>query len=149
MLVDSLIMFFYGDGQLGGQKTAERGPEYYVEIQAKRQLRGGGRPKNPPVASHAGTIKISGREIACAVLTDGKRLLTQDTFLSAIGRSPKGKGGQVVTSPDGLPPFVAAENLKPFISPELRAATVPFIYRTPGGASVYGRIPSQGTGSVG
>jgi len=125
-------------GKLGGQKTAERGAEYYAEIQARRQTRAGGRPKNPPVASHAGTLKIAGREIACAVLADGKRVLTQDAFLSAIGRSPKGKGGQIVTSADGLPPFVAAENLRPFISEELKQATAPYIYRTPSGSNAYG-----------
>ena len=125
-------------GRRGGKKTAEKGPEYFATIQAKRQIKAGGRPKNPPIASYAGTIQIAGQEIACAVLPDGKRVLTQDTFLSAIGRSPKGKGGQVVTSPDGLPPFLAAENLRSFISNELRQSTVPYIYRTPGGSNAYG-----------
>lgn len=125
-------------GKLGGQRTAERGPEYYALIQASRSERKGGRPKNPPLASYAGTLEIAGQVIACAVLPDGKRVITQDTFLSAIGRSPKGKGGQVISSPDGLPPFLAAETLRPFISQELREATVPHIYRTPSGSNAYG-----------
>jgi hypothetical protein len=125
-------------GRLGGQKTAKRGPEYYAEIQARRKERKGGRPKNPPVATHDGTIEIAGRKIACAVLPDGKRVLTQETFLSAIGRSRKGKGGQIVSSPDGLPPFLAAENLRPFISGELRQATAPYFFRSLGGADAYG-----------
>jgi hypothetical protein len=125
-------------GKLGGQKTAERGPEYYAEIQAQRKERKGGRPKNPPVATHDGTIEIAGRTIACAVLADGKRVLTQETFLSAIGRSRKGKGGQIVASPDGFPPFLAAENLRPFISEELREATAPYIYRSRSGRNAYG-----------
>lgn len=32
-------------GRLGGLKTAERGPEYYRGIAAKRTTRAGGRPK--------------------------------------------------------------------------------------------------------
>src|ERR1039458_7892822 len=125
-------------GKLGGKKTAERGPEYYAEINAKRMERKGGRPRNPPAATHAGTLEIAGRKIACAVLADGKRVLIQETFLSAIGRSRKGKGGQIVTSPDGLPPFLAAENLRTFVSDELRQATVPYVYRSVGGANAYG-----------
>lgn len=125
-------------GRRGGKKTAERGPEYYVAIQAKREKRAGGRPKSPPVALHDGTIEIAGRRIACAVLPDGKRVLTQETFLTAIGRSLKGKGGQIISSPDGLPPFLAAENLRPFIPNELREATVPYVFKTVSGGSAYG-----------
>ena len=32
-------------GQRGGQKTAERGPEYFRQIAAKRKKHAGGRPK--------------------------------------------------------------------------------------------------------
>ena len=33
-------------GQRGGQKTAERGSEYFRQIAAKRKTRSGGRPKS-------------------------------------------------------------------------------------------------------
>lgn len=125
-------------GKLGGQKTAERGSEYYAEINAQRRERKGGRPRNPPAATHDGTLEIAGRKIACAVLANGTRVLSQETFLSAIGRSRKGKGGQIVASPDGLPPFLAAENLRSFVSEELRQATVPYIYRSLRGNNAYG-----------
>jgi hypothetical protein len=32
-------------GRLGGKKTAERGPDYYRNLQAKRKKRAGGRPR--------------------------------------------------------------------------------------------------------
>lgn len=32
-------------GKLGGQKTAERGPEYFRQIAAMRKTRSGGRPR--------------------------------------------------------------------------------------------------------
>src|SRR5437868_6102511 len=47
------------------------------------------------------------------------------------GPSPKQKGGQGVVSPDGLPPFLASDNLKPFVSEDLKRATVPVVFRSP------------------
>lgn len=37
-------------GSLGGRKTAQRGPDYYRKLQAKRKIHAGGRPKKvqPP-----------------------------------------------------------------------------------------------------
>lgn len=34
-------------GQRGGQKTAERGPDYFKKIAAMRKTKAGGRPKRP------------------------------------------------------------------------------------------------------
>jgi P63C domain len=84
-----------------------------------------------PEAAHTGVLSIAGRDIACAVLEDGRRVLTQESFLLAIGRSRKGKGGQSLTSPDGLPPFLAPDNLKPFITDDLKRATAPILFRSP------------------
>ena len=47
-LVDDLIALpsiAVSLGQRGGQKTAERGSEYFRQIAAKRKTRAGGRPK--------------------------------------------------------------------------------------------------------
>jgi P63C domain len=93
---------------------------------------------NAPRATHAGELQIAGRTFQCAVLEDGRRVLTQETFLTAIGRSRKGKGGQAFSSPDGLPPFVAADSLKPFVTEDLKRATVPIVYRTPSGNRAFG-----------
>jgi hypothetical protein len=84
-----------------------------------------------PVASHTGEFTLAGRTIACAVLETGQRVLTQEAFMVAIGRSPKQKGGQSLISPDGLPPFLSSDNLKPFISDDLKQATVPVVFRSP------------------
>jgi len=32
-------------GRIGGTRTAQRGPEYFKEIQAMRKTKGGGRPR--------------------------------------------------------------------------------------------------------
>jgi hypothetical protein len=54
--------------------------------------------------------------------------LTQESFLAAIGRAAKAKAGTGSTElVDGLPPFLVANNLKPFITEELRQSTEPII----------------------
>lgn len=103
-------------------------------VEARREKAGQGTPK----ATHTGILEIAGAEIECAVLETGKRVLTTETFLTAIGRSPKGKGGQVVSGPDGLPPFLSATALKPFMDKELVAPTVPVVYKTLGGGRAVG-----------
>src|SRR4051812_1652929 len=47
-----------------------------------------------PRAVAEGEIDFAGRRIACAVLDTKLRLLTQQTFLTTLGRAPKAKGGQ-------------------------------------------------------
>lgn len=84
-----------------------------------------------PRAQYPGEIIITGRHIACAVLETGKRLITQESFLDAIGRAKRPKAGTgIMSSVDGMPPFLSAENLKPFISDELRQSTTPIFFRT-------------------
>jgi hypothetical protein len=68
-------------------------------------------------------------------------LLTQETFLTTLGRAPKAKGGhgsQQAIRVGGLPPFLAAENLTPFISDDLRQAAMPVVFRTKRGNKAYG-----------
>lgn len=92
-----------------------------------------------PRATHEGILAIGGDEIPCAVLENGVRVLTQESFLLAIGRAGKAKGGQGSTAMvDGLPPFLAAENLNRFITAELRGATNPEIYRSLTGQKAFG-----------
>jgi hypothetical protein len=64
------------------------------------------------VATHSGTLRIGDREINCAVLEDGTRVVTQATLLTALGRHGRAKheaGGAVLF----------AANLMPFVSPAL------------------------------
>lgn len=92
---------------------------------------------NLPKATHIGTLNIGDTEIRCAVLSDGTRLLTQEGFLGALGRSTKPKGrSQQVT--DGLPPFLATKSLKPLISEEIVSTTVPIVFITPTGGKALG-----------
>jgi len=38
-------------GKKGGKRTAERGPEYFRKLQAKRKTRAGGRPRKQSTKS--------------------------------------------------------------------------------------------------
>ena len=92
-----------------------------------------------PQATHSGELVIGGRRIACAVLQNGKRVLTQETFLTAIGRAAKAKAGTgSLKLIDGLPPFLVAENLRPFVSDELKQSTTPIVFRTVKGGRAFG-----------
>ena len=91
-----------------------------------------------PKATHTGQLQIAGRTLNCAVLETGKRLLTQETFLTAIGRAGKAKGKTGSFAVDGLPPFLSAENLKPFISDDLRESTTPIFCKNENGIRLAG-----------
>lgn len=79
-----------------------------------------------PRAIAEGTLIIGDLRISCAVLddADNTRVLTQEGFLTAIGRAGKAKGGEGATV-DGMPAFLRAKNLEPFISNDLVASTTP------------------------
>jgi hypothetical protein len=83
-----------------------------------------------PQASHEGKFNIGDAQISAAVLPNGQRLLTQATFLRALGRSRSPKAGTgVLTTVDGIPFFLQAEVLKPFITPDLLMSTTPLFFR--------------------
>jgi hypothetical protein len=92
-----------------------------------------------PQATHEGAFQIGDSSIAAAVLPDGKRLLTQASFLRALGRSRSPKAGTgVLTTVDGIPFFLQAEVLKPHINNELLVSTAPIFFRDKSGKKSVG-----------
>lgn len=81
-----------------------------------------------PQATHAGVVELGGAKVACAVLDNGLRVLTQDGFLRALGRT--GNPTKEASSFLELPSWLDADNLKPFITNELREVFRPFSFRT-------------------
>jgi hypothetical protein len=81
-----------------------------------------------PWAVAEGELEFLDRVIPCAVLDNGMRVLTQQGVLLALGRARAAKGGQGATK-EGLPAFLRASNLRPFISDDLIRATRPIIYK--------------------
>lgn len=96
--------------------------------------------KGLPKAIAEGTIVIGDLQITCAVLDDelNTRVLTQEGFLTAIGRAGKAKGGEGA-SVDGLPAFLRAANLNDFISNDLIASTIPIEFVPLRGPGYQGR----------
>ena len=96
-----------------------------------------------PIAPYEGTFNINGTEIIAAVLLapDGKetRVILQSTFLRALGRSRSPKAGTgILSSVDGLPFFLQAEALKPFIDNDLIESTKPVFFRYKNGRKAVG-----------
>lgn len=89
---------------------------------------------NLPVAKYEGRFNVGSSELSCAVLPDGKRVINQATFLTALGRSRSPKAGTgVLSTVDDLPFFLQAKALQSFISDELRETTPPILYVTKSG----------------
>lgn len=94
--------------------------------------------KGMPRAIAEGNLIIGSLTIACAVLEDETRVLTQEGFLTAIGRAGKAKGGEGAAV-DGKPAFLRAKNLEPFISNDLIASTTPLEFIPLRGPGYQGR----------
>lgn len=125
-------------GKLGGKKTAERGPEYYAEINARRKVKAGGRPRLPSIAHNEGILKIGDLEFECAVLPGGIRVLSRTGFLKALGRTGKAKGGRKFDQEFKVPVFLSAANLKPFIPSDLLENSTPIPFRMQNGTEAMG-----------
>lgn len=67
-----------------------------------------------PTRIYTGVVNIGGKELSCAVLNDGTRLLTAASVFKAFDRPRRGKRGVDQDRPN-LPSFMDANNLKPFI----------------------------------
>jgi hypothetical protein len=91
---------------------------------------------NLPRAIRSGILTINEVSLACANLDNGIRILTQSTFLTAIGRSKSNRGGTGLT--EGMPPFLAAENLWPYVDREMLKYTSPIKYRSEAGFISFG-----------
>jgi hypothetical protein len=88
-------------------------------------------------APNHGELVIGSTSIKCAVTEDGTRLINQQTFLTALGRAPKAKGGTGVRA-NMVPAFLSAANLRPYLSDELQELAEPILYAPPGGGRAYG-----------
>lgn len=88
-------------------------------------------------APYSGTIVIGDFEIKCAVTTDGTRLINQNTFLRALGRDPRPKGG-TGSQTSVVPAVLSAKNLQPFVSDKLREMSEPVEYRPEAGGTAQG-----------
>lgn len=73
-------------------------------------------------ATHRGVLRIGAVEIPCAVLKDGRRVLSENGIANALGgRSGSAKRLKTEAASEGahLPVFLASRSLLPYISKEL------------------------------
>lgn len=73
--------------------------------------------------THKGTLEIGGRTIACAVLSNGQRIITQTALFDAFDRPRKGE-----KRIEGVPSIIGAKNLIPYITDELKEKAEPVNY---------------------
>lgn len=80
-------------------------------------------------SEHFNDLSIGGSVFKAAVLEDGRRVLTRATFVRAIGRKGKAKGGRAYDDEFKLPVFLTAKNLNPFIPDDLQENSSPIIFK--------------------
>ena len=91
----------------------------------------------PVVAGSADRpLTVGDVDIECYVLEDGTRLITQASFMRAIGRTRFPSGGRA--GDDELPLFLRSQSLRPFITKEIIDASQPVLFQRPGGGRAYG-----------
>ncbi len=125
---------------IGGlARAAALNPEERKAIARKAaKARWGAASDSIPQATHEGVVKIGDAEIPCAVLNDGRRLITQSGFMVALGRARQAKGRQHYDGDVNMPAFLTAKNLKPFIHSDLAVTSSQVEFKTVGGTKAFG-----------
>lgn len=108
----------------GGKARAKKlSPEERSEIARRaveaRWEKAGKNRKEILRATHQGILKIGEKEMLCAVLNDGTRIISRNAIFRAFGRTKRGRKKNEIRVPN-MPSFIDANNLQPFISEELR-----------------------------
>ncbi len=84
-------------------------------------------------ATHRGYIEIGNVKIPCAILENGKRVISQTGLFTAFKRPRKGEVRQ-----EGLPSIIGANNLIAFVGEELREKSQSIPYYHSNGKTAYG-----------
>lgn len=118
--------------------TEERKALSEKMVAAKKEL------ASLPRATHTGTLRLIDREIPCAVLEDGTRLLTQSDFMDAMGMYysgwiAKNSPQESLEGPAEVPHFLAQKSLIPFVNKHLgHLQNIVLKYRTEKGSAAHG-----------
>ena len=78
--------------------------------------------------SREGIVNVGGAELQCYVLDDETRVLARASFVRAIGRTGKVKGGRSFDEEFQVPVFLTAENLRPFFPNDLEVNSKPILF---------------------
>jgi len=125
---------------VGGKAAAAKMTKEERLARAQKGVEARRRSAEIPTATHIGEIKIGDTALPCAVLPGGARVLSQGGVISAFGPVTGGWQSRQRSAEDdsgGLPTFLVAKSLKPFISEGLRTlVTNPKMYKDPRGGPV-------------
>ena len=91
-----------------------------------------------PRTIREGAVKIGEIALQCAVLEDGRRVLTQSDVMLALGRARQVKSRKYFDADVNLPAFLQAKNLKPFISNDLEVTSSRIEFLTSSGTKAFG-----------
>ena len=120
----------------GGKARAEKlSPERRTEIsRAAAKKRWEPVDKVAICGSPDQPLVIGDVELTCYVLDDGTRVLTQSSFLHAIGRHRRAN----TRAGSGVPPILQGQAIAPFIPDGVMAKAEPITFRPPSGGKASG-----------
>ncbi|TKR55352.1 hypothetical protein D7I39_11075 [Allopusillimonas ginsengisoli] len=130
-----------GRAKGGAARAAKLTPEQRSEIARKGALAKQANAellKSMPIAIREGSITLGDLSLPCAVLDDGRRVLTQSGVMLALGRARQVKSRKYFDADVNLPAFLQAKNLKPFISNDLLVTSSRIDFRMLSGAKAFG-----------
>jgi len=82
-------------------------------------------------------LRIANNEIECYVLDDGTRVLTQASFLEALGRHRKANVRREGIG-EKIPAILQGKAIRQYVTNEMIEKSRPVVFRTPTGARAYG-----------
>lgn len=92
-----------------------------------------------PRATHSGILILGELEIPCDVLVDGRRVIRSREFLKSVGRSVKpGSDTKSRALAKNVPVFISANNLTPYLKPELTTDALEVNYKSASGKKLKG-----------
>lgn len=78
--------------------------------------------------SREGIVRVGGVELQCYVLDDETRVLARASFVRAIGRTGKVKGGRRFDEEFQTPVFLTAENLRAYFPSDIEVNSKPILF---------------------
>jgi hypothetical protein len=115
-----------GKAAAGRARAHSLSPERRSEIARKAAAAKWGTLRT--AISRGGVVKVQGAELQAYVLDDETRVLARASFVRAIGRTGKVKGGRRFDEEFQTPVFLTAENLKPFFPRDLEENSKPIFF---------------------
>ena len=91
-----------------------------------------------PRATHSGILNLAGKEIACDVLADGRRVLRKAAIYRTLGKKAPSSKDMKRAEDANLPVFMSANNLTPYLEQEIGRRAELIFYKSPSGQKFQG-----------